>query len=301
MVVTVSDGCSPDTTDTAWITFSPIPVADFSFIGFGCAPVTATFTNESTISQGAIVSWSWDFGDAASGTNNTSDLENPVHIYDTEGTYTVSLTVVSDSGCTDTYTQFGVVTVDGSPTAMFVNIPEFEATLLNSTFSFFDSSSSSVVSWDWNFGDPASGDLNIDSVPYPIHEYTEIGIYTITLNVLTAAGCPATYTSTVEVTEDYVLFAPNAFTPNADGDNDFFMPKGVGIDGEDFEMWIFDRWGDLIATVSGVFGDDPGIGWDGHANNGSNVAQMDVYVWKIRTKDGDQNEHEYVGHVTLLE
>jgi len=66
-------------------------------------------------------------------------------------------------------------------------------------------------------------------------------------------------------------------------------------------MWVFDRWGDLIATVSGIFGDDPGIGWNGHANNGSNVAQMDVYVWKVKTQDGDQKEHEYVGHVTLLE
>ena len=78
------------------------------------------------------------------------------------------------------------------------------------------------------------------------------------------------------------------------------MPKGLGVDGEEFEMYIYDRWGDLIDKVTGVWSDDPNIGWDGHANEGESIAQNDVYVWLIRTQDFYGEEHEYIGHVTLL-
>ncbi|MCH8318799.1 MAG: hypothetical protein IIA88_09955, partial [Bacteroidetes bacterium] len=62
-----------------------------------------------------------------------------------------------------------------------------------------------------------------------------------------------------------------------------------------------DRWGDLIATIEGEFDNgDLTIGWDGRANEGNDIAQMDVYVWLIRTEDIDGKNHEYIGHVTLL-
>ena len=89
-------------------------------------------------------------------------------------------------------------------------------------------------------------------------------------------------------------------TLGSDGDNDYFMPKGLGVNGEEFEMYIYDRWGDQIDKVTGVWSDDPSIGWDGHANEGKKVAQNDVYVWLIRTEDFRGESHEYIGHVTLL-
>ena len=118
--------------------------------------------------------------------------------------------------------------------------------------------------------------------------------------VTSSEGCSDTIYDTLTVTGDYIIFAPNAFTPNGDGDNDFFFPKGIGVDGESFELYIFNRWGDLIATVTGIWSDEDGIGWDGHANVGDEQAQMDVYVWLIRTDDFSGATHEYVGHVTLL-
>jgi gliding motility-associated-like protein len=93
-----------------------------------------------------------------------------------------------------------------------------------------------------------------------------------------------------------VLYAPNAFTPlNVDGINDVFMPQGVGIDPENFEMTIFDRWGTEIYKTN-----DINKGWDGRANGGKNIAQIDVYVWKIKTKDYRGEDHSYIGHVTIV-
>jgi gliding motility-associated-like protein len=100
----------------------------------------------------------------------------------------------------------------------------------------------------------------------------------------------------VEIIPEYVFFAPNAFTPfNHDGINDVFMPSGVGIDPDNFEMSIFDRWGNEIFKTT-----DLNKGWDGTANGGKNIAQIDVYVWKVKTKDFRGDSHSYVGHVTIV-
>jgi len=60
-------------------------------------------------------------------------------------------------------------------------------------------------------------------------------------------------------------------------------------------MYIFDRWGDEIFKTTDFF-----QGWDGRANNGSDIAQQDVYIWLILTRDDDGQRHRYVGHVTLV-
>ena len=109
-------------------------------------------------------------------------------------------------------------------------------------------------------------------------------------------GCTDTAYNEVIVLPEYTLYVPNAFTPmNHDGVNDTFMPQGVGIDPNDFELLIFDRWGSLIYKTN-----DVNKGWDGKANGGDKVAQIDVYVWKIITKDFKGDEKQYIGHVTIV-
>ena len=100
----------------------------------------------------------------------------------------------------------------------------------------------------------------------------------------------------IVVEDEYILFAPNAFTPNGDGYNDYFFPKGVGLNNSIFKMYIYNRWGDEIFESSDVM-----QYWDGRANGGTDVAQEDVYVWLIETYDMEfQQSHRYVGHVTLI-
>jgi hypothetical protein len=69
------------------------PTADFSYSTNG---LTVEFTDESTDSDGSVVSWSWDFGDFSS----TSTVQDPSHTYTSAGTYTVKLTVTDDDGAT---------------------------------------------------------------------------------------------------------------------------------------------------------------------------------------------------------
>jgi hypothetical protein len=89
------------------------PTAGFTFT---CTGGNCTFTNTSADTDGTIASYAWDFGDPASGTANTSTLEDPTHTYAVPATttpYTVTLTVIDDDGAEAEATQ----TVTISPPA----------------------------------------------------------------------------------------------------------------------------------------------------------------------------------------
>lgn len=90
------------------------------------------------------------------------------------------------------------------------------------------------------------------------------------------------------------VYVPNAFTPNADGTNDRFTPL-FGCPPIDYQMRIFDRWGNLIFETN-----DANKGWDGNAHDGI-PAQMDTYVWKISVRyyEGEKKQ-ELIGHVALI-
>ena len=91
----------------------------------------------------------------------------------------------------------------------------------------------------------------------------------------------------------YSIAIPNAFSPNGDGINDEFYGKGDYV--KDFEMMIFDRWGNLI-----FFADDINKHWDGIANHGKEMAQQDVYVYTVKITDANDKKHKYTGTVTIV-
>jgi gliding motility-associated-like protein len=304
LTVTVSDGCSPDSTVTVEIWVNPNPDVSFTVSGSGCEPyvLTAEVGAVGTTPPVNIVYWLWDFGDGST----SNDPDSTTHVYVTADTFDVALEVISDEGCTTTIVQQGAVVAYSAPTADFtieqngVEIDPPEVSILSATIDFMDASSTNVSSWLWDFGDPGSGAENTSDLEDATHMFTDTGTYTITLIVETPDGCADTITKEVRIISQYILFTPNSFTPNDDGDNDYFFPQGVGVDHEFFELYIYDRWGDLISRVEGEWSDDISVGWDGKANGGSETAQMDVYVWLIRATDIMGDQHEYIGHVTLL-
>jgi len=88
-----------------------------------CPPATVNFVDVSTSTQGAIISWEWDLGDGT-----LSNEENPTHIYDLPGDYTICLTVSdgmsSNSLCKDAYILIG----DGSFTLSCLDDIELSCT-----------------------------------------------------------------------------------------------------------------------------------------------------------------------------
>ena len=125
--------------------------------------------------------------------------------------------------------------------------------------------------------------------------YSDTGSYLIQLIVTNEFGCTDTAEDGVHIIQDNTFYMPNSFTPNGDGKNEKFFPQAIGVEVEKFEMWIFDRWGDMIFYTNDIY-----TGWDGTANNGTTPAQIDTYVWKINSKDTKGQTNRYVGHVNLI-
>jgi gliding motility-associated-like protein len=88
----VNNGSCVDSIKKAvWVNANP--VANYSFAPAACG-YTATFADLSTLNPGNVNNWSWDFGDLG-----TSIIQNPTHVYADSGSYIVTFTVTSDSGC----------------------------------------------------------------------------------------------------------------------------------------------------------------------------------------------------------
>jgi gliding motility-associated-like protein len=284
--VTDANGCTAST--VVAVTVFPVPSAIFTTdVTSGCAPVCVTFTDASTVAApGNINAWTWDFGDG-----NTSTLQNPVHCYSTPGSYNVILTVKTADGCVNTITMPAYITVYANPVAAFSAGPQ-PTTLLNPDITFTDSSQN-ASSWLWSFGD-LTGSTSI--VQNPTFSYPPVATcYQVLLTVTSVDGCVDTISHPVCLDPDVSLYVPNAFTPDENGLNDVFMPYGEGLDPQHFEMWIFDRWGNMI-----YYTDDLTKGWNGHVNGGQDVVQVDTYVWKIKATDLSGVKHNLLGKVSLV-
>jgi gliding motility-associated-like protein len=286
--VVITDGCTTlSDSDTVTVFVSPLPTVSYTTTNpNGCAPLLCTTFNDlSTPGSGTIASWSWNFGDGSP----AGSAQSPQHCYSAPGTYTVSLTVTNSFGCQQTYTTPDMITVYSLPVAQFEFGPQ-PTTVLDPQICFTDQSSGAAA-WEWNFGDPA--DPTPGNTQNPCYAYPDTGTYCTELIVTNTYGCRDTTINCLVISPEFTFYIPNAFTPNDDGMNDEF--SGVGLFIKKYEMYIFDRWGNLI-----YYTDDLNKKWNGHASQGKDIAQEDVYVYVVKLKDIFDKEHKYRGHVTLI-
>jgi gliding motility-associated-like protein len=287
--VYVSDQCgTPVDSAMVTVTINPLPfVVISSDITAACdTPGCITFADLSTISSGSIVGWAWNFGD-----NNTSNLQNPSYCYGGPGSYGVTLTATSAQGCVASVFAPYPITIYPEPVAEF-NFGPQPTTIASPEICFTDASLFADT-WSWDFADPS--DITTSTQQNPCHFYSDTGTYCVDLIVTTMNGCNDTVTHCLVIGPDFLIYVPNAFSPNGDNTNDNFVARGIGIDEDNFELFIFDRWGNRI-----FYTDNYDKGWNGKANGGNEVAQQDVYVWKIVVKDIMGSSHQYMGHVTLI-
>lgn len=186
--LTVTNSTDNPSTASQRITVPPtssLPQASFKAETDG---LTANFTDQST---GDPTSWSWDFGDGA-----TSTQQNPSHEYDATGRYQVSLTVSNDSG-DSTASRF--VTVSRTLTA------NFGFTANDLAVQFQDASQGDPTGWSWDFGDGATS-----SRQNPTHTYDAADTYTVRLTVTDDADQTDTVSKSVTVTEASSSSAPRS-------------------------------------------------------------------------------------------
>ena len=160
------------------------PVAGFTFSSDKMtAPATVSFKNSSTNAG----RFAWDFGDPASGSQNTSSLENPSHTYSGPGTYKVVLISTNvGSGKTSTYSESFTITEEVKlPVALFTAEP---ANPVAPAEVRFKNNSINAETFDWNFGDPGSGAQNNSGEINPTHNYLNAGSYKVVLKAMDKTG-----------------------------------------------------------------------------------------------------------------
>lgn len=287
LTVFSSFGCYDSISKTVII--NPNPNVNFSANDtLGCELLCVYFQDASSIDTGVNTQWTWTDGNGNL-MNTAPDFE---HCYANDSvfaaiTYSVTLTVTSDSGCISSLSKPDYITVFPRPEAGFSAQPQ-TTTIMDPIISVLDASKGTNF-WLWNFGDQ---ETSSGITPSP-HTYADTGTYTITLVTSNQYGCVDTSFQTIIIDPDFAFYIPNSFTPNDDGVNDSFSGKGVFI--KEYKMMIYDRWGNLV-----FFSNDINDAWDGKANYGDEIAQRDVYIYVINLIDFKLKEHKYKGHVTLV-
>ncbi|MGA1373418.1 MAG: PKD domain-containing protein [Flavobacteriales bacterium] len=267
----------------------PVPTAAFTGGGEGCAPLSVSFTNESTFATGYL----WDFGDGAMTTESS-----PVHVYETPGVYNVRLIALGHSGDEAEVIQYATVEVFPTPAAAFTFTPD-QVVAPNEPVVFINLSDDGATSFAWNFGDGHASNLE-----HPTHTYREPGTYTVQLTVSNELGCSSTLVhrdAVIATTGGYMTF-PTAFTPDpndrGDGsyqlddlDNNVFHPQHAGI--VDYELMVFNKWGEMLFLSR-----DPMIGWNGYTEQG--LVRQDVYVYKATARFSDGRKVQQSGDVMVI-
>ncbi|HEY9083183.1 MAG TPA: gliding motility-associated C-terminal domain-containing protein [Vicingaceae bacterium] len=269
----ITNGACPDTnTVSIIINNCTNPVANFivsdtSICKNECITITDASSN--------ATSWQWTFN---GGNPTTATTVGPHTVcFATVGTYTITLISTNSNG-SDTATTS--ITVHDNPTVdagTDVVIDLGQSTLLNAI--------GSNGSYTWT---PPTW-LDCPTCPSTLSTPDETITYTVLL--VDSNGCTASDDVTVIVDFEYVIWVPNIFSPNGDGNNDVVYVRGVGV--ESFNFKIYNRWGEKVFETS-----DLNTGWDGTFRGKKLNSAVFVYYLEATFKNGSSTTKK--GDITLI-
>jgi gliding motility-associated-like protein len=252
----------------------------------GCVPLRISFESNS---PGAN-RFEWSFGDGG-----TSDVEDPVYIFDEPGDYFVSLTVTNDQNQVSTYSE--IITAFPRPDAIFeMEVEEIQGA---GRTVYFYNYSRGAESYEWDFDDGTFSGLE-----EPTRIFEEGIDRNIKLVAISPEGCKDSMTleNAFTVDEPELIF-PNAFTPNPDGPTGGYYSNGVGNNDVfhpympekpvQYTLRIFNKTGNLIFESK-----DPDIGWDGYYQQ--ELQPQGVYIYKVKARFRDGQQLVKMGDVTLF-
>lgn len=278
LVVITDEGCS----DTSWANIKVWELPQPAFTAMpreGCQPLQVMFTDSSQSLDGTIIHWYWTLGQGINSPN-----KEPSVLYTEAGLYDITLEVTTEFGCKKAYTSVDLINVYPLPVAQF----SFENSHPDILTPFVNIIDESIRGYIWRYD---LGDNTTSNEQNPSHKYPVEGKYEIEQIVETEFGCLDTSYKTIEVNTVSTLYIPNSFTPNDDGVNDEFQAIGIGI--REFDMIIYNRWGDRIYTSDNI-----NMRWDGKFN--SEPVKEDTYFYIVNAKDIFNKQHYLTGQVTVV-
>ena len=200
----------------------------------------------------------------------------------------MDVAITSPIGCVTDTTFGNLITVQPSPEAGFSFTPE-EPSNIQPTVRFQDESSG-AIGWRWDFG------TNFNSnIPSPTYTFPDTGRYVVNQIVTHQSGCQDTATAIIDIFPEVRYFLPNAFTPNSDSKNDIYLGEGLMDGATNFEMTIWNRWGEMVFKTN-----DPQEGWNGRKLNNGKESPNGVYIVLVSYNEPRGDLIELKGYATLI-
>ncbi len=247
LIVTDNNGCK-DTVMQDMIVSLPVAGVDYTLSGaninangtFNCPPVFATFADSSE-SFGDIASWNWNFGDGKS-----SILQNPNNTYVFSGTYSTSLTITDEFGCTSDTMLLNYLTIGGPSADPSWSISPGVSCSQNIVFDM--DNMISVAEIIWTTGD---GQTVNDSTHF-IHVYPNNTSFEPSVVIIDSLGCEVLYPlPTINIPDNGLeaFFLPNTHETSLGG---LFIFDDQSTSGAPIVTWQWDFGdGTVITNTTG--------------------------------------------------
>lgn len=272
LIVTTQAGCTDTVTRQNLVAVVQRPLIDIAGDSVFCVFSTKTHLGLFIQPDTSVVSWSWSFPNG-----NTSTLQNPpAQTYNTAGPFTITAIATNSTGCKDT-TSLNLL-INPLPTVSMpgqMTVQNGFPVMIPATYS------PNTVSWVWS---PATG-LSCADCPTPDagpKVNTNYQVYFTDVN-----GCSNTGSiQVIVICKNANLFIPNTFSPNGDGSNDVFYPRGKGLERVKL-LRIFNRWGEVVFERKDVPVNDPSAGWDGTYKGRKPMADVYIYQAEVFCENGE--------------
>jgi gliding motility-associated-like protein len=253
------------------------PIPKLTVPNYSCEPYCQIF-NSKVNYEAATVLYTFN--------GSKQVMGDSVKVCLSSGLYNVNVTTFGLNGCKGSFDYPKLITVYPKPEADFTWSPQEPNTVSENFVTFYPKEQNNESYYSWFLSETDTSNSLI-----PSRYFYEPGKYPISLLLTNKFGCKDTATKVIEIVEEELFFLPNSFTPNGDGSNDIFAPKGLGF--KSYTLSIFDRWGQVILSPS-----NNSQGWDGKFKG--DICQDGVYVYQVTVLDKNGKRHTRTGHVTLM-
>ena len=272
VTVSIVDQCGQSATDNLRINIPNIPVTITATPDTAiCYGQSAMLVAEGGGGEGRFVYYWPQYGIES----DSLYLEGP--------SLTANYIVVVTDKCGKRVSDTITVAVQSVSAGIGVNNPQGD----DYEFSGLTADACENCTYSWNFGD---GVLAIEQ--NPDHTFDGLDQYTVRLTVIDSLGC--TDESTYIVNPNPIFYIPNSFTPNNDGVNDVFQVEGIGM--REFEITIFNRWGDQVYHST-----DPTDVWMGDDRaKGEYYVRDGIYLFKLKVKGYKGEALEKEGTISVF-
>lgn len=276
--ISTKDACTETYSDTVHVYQTPHPAITVpAILCSGLIPFQGSLNPPQTDS----ILWSWNFGDGETSTNQNATVALPA------GNYRVRLNAAVPFGCTDSASS--TIAVNPAPEIKGPNVVTIPLGIpVTIPFTY----SPDVVSYNWT---PTSN-LSCSDCANPIATLLLSATYTV--SVTDANGCIGSDTILIKtVCNDKNYWFPNTFSPNGDGVNDYFYPRGTSLYNIQ-SLTIFNRWGQQVFARMNFPANQQNMGWDG--TFGGKPAPADAYVYIAQVICENAQVITISGNITLI-